>query len=155
MTSIRPVSFKKSASDMFIGNCSITDLGNTYGTPLYVLDEATIRHNCQLFTRILTEHYPNFTIAYASKAGLNIGISNIIASEGVGADVVSGGELYTVLKSNIDRHNIYFHGNNKSIQELELAIDHNVRLVVDNHHELQLISKIATQKTQLHWLCFE
>ena len=72
------------------------------------------------------------------KAGLNLGISNLIASEGIGADVVSGGELYTVLKSNIDPEKVYFHGNNKSLQELELAIQHDIRLVVDNAYEVQI-----------------
>ena len=148
MSSIRPITFRKSAHDIFIGTCSLTELANTYGTPLYVLDEATIRQNCQLFTRILSEHYPNFSIAYASKAGLNIGISNLMASENIGADVVSGGELFTVLNSNINRDHIYFHGNNKSKEELSLAITHNIRLVVDNHYELQNIQSIARQQNK-------
>ena len=154
MTHIRPISFKKSADDIFVGGCSLTELATTYGTPLYVLDEATIRSNCQQFSKILTEHYPNFTIAYASKAGLNIGIANLIASEGIGADVVSGGELYTVLKSNIDPTKVYFHGNNKSSQELELAIDHNIRIVVDNAHELSLIQSIAESKQKKALIMF-
>ena len=76
MNRIRPVTFKKTANDILIGGCSLTDLATTYGTPLYVLDESSIRNNCQLFTNVLNEHYPNYTIAYASKAGLNIGIAN-------------------------------------------------------------------------------
>ncbi len=154
MNRIRPITFKKSANNIVIGGCRLSDLADTYGTPLYVLDEATIRHNCQLFTRVLTEHYPNFTIAYASKAGLNIGISNVIASEGIGADVVSGGELFTVLNSHIDRQKIYFHGNNKSITELSLAIDHDIRIVVDNDYELQLIKSIATEKKKTALIMF-
>ena len=97
-------------------------------------------------TRTLTEHYPDFTIAYASKAGLNIGISNIIASEGCGVDVVSGGELFTALKSDVDPTMIYFHGNNKSKTELELAIDNNIKIIVDNEFELELIAAIASSK---------
>ena len=98
---------------------------------------------CQLFTNILNEHYPNFVMP--SKAGLNIGISNLIASENLGADVVSGGELYTVLNSDIDQDKVYFHGNNKSKQELELAIKHHIRIVVDNEFELDLIKDISSQ----------
>ena len=154
MNRIRPITFKKSINDIFIGGCSLKDLGHTYGTPLYILDEATIRFNCQQFTNILTEHYPNYTIAYASKAGLNIGISNLIASEGIGADVVSGGELYTVLKSNIDPQSVYFHGNNKSVQELEMAIEHNIRIVVDNQHELHQIQAIAESKQKKALIMF-
>ena len=132
MNQVRPITTQKGATDISIGSCSLSEIAATYGTPLYVLDEATIRSNCQLFTRTLTEHYPDFTIAYASKAGLNIGISNIIASEGCGVDVVSGGELFTALKSDIDPTMIYFHGNSKSKNELELAIDNQIKIIVDN-----------------------
>ena len=128
-----------------IGKCSLFELANEYGTPLYILDEQTIRKNCQVFTNTLSESYPNHTIIYASKAALNIGIANIIASENCGADVVSGGELFTVLKSNISKNKIYFHGNNKSTTELELAIKNKVKIVVDNPHELSMIESISTQ----------
>ena len=146
MNQVRPITTQKGATDILIGGCSLSEIAATYGTPLYVLDEATVRSNCQLFTRTLTEHYPDFTIAYASKAGLNIGISNIIASEGCGVDVVSGGELFTALKSDVDPTMIYFHGNNKSKTELELAIDNNIKIIVDNEFELELIAAIASSK---------
>ena len=154
MNRIRPMTFKKSANDIIIGGCPLSQLAADYGTPLYVLDEATIRNNCQLFTNVLNEHYPNYTIAYASKAGLNIGISNVLASEGIGADVVSGGELFTVLNSHIDPNKIYFHGNNKSIKEIALAVDHNIRIVVDNTYELELIESIATEKNKRAQIMF-
>ena len=146
MNQVRPITTQKGATDISIGSCSLSEIAATYGTPLYVLDKATIRSNCQLFTRTLTEHYPDFTIAYASKAGLNIGISNIIASEGCGVDVVSGGELFTALKSDIDPTMIYFHGNNKSKNELELAIDNQIKIIVDNEFELELIAAISSSK---------
>ena len=101
MINLYPATFHKRIDDIAIGQCSLKELAQNYGTPLYVIDETTIRNNCQLFTNVLNEHYPNYTIAYASKAGLNIGIANIIASEGCGIDVVSGGELHTVLNSAI------------------------------------------------------
>ena len=145
MANIYPHSFQKLHNDIKIGGCSLKDLAEEFGTPLYVLDEGTIRDNCQLFTKTLTEHYPNFTIAYASKANLNIGIANVIADEGCGADVVSGGELFTVLKSDINPDKVYFHGNNKSATELELAISNDIRIVVDNKYELSLIESISHQ----------
>ena len=145
MTNIYPSTFQKRIDDIYIGSCSLKELATTYGTPLYVLDEQTIRNNCRVFTHILDEHYPNFTIAYASKAGLNLGIANIIASENCGVDVVSGGELHTALNSNISTDRIYFHGNNKSIQELTLAIEHDIRIVIDNQFELSNIEQIASQ----------
>jgi diaminopimelate decarboxylase len=146
MSTVRPTTFQKLATDIMVGDCSLTELAHTYGTPLYILDEQTIRKNCQQFTQTLTKHYPDATVAYASKAALNIGIANIVASENCGADVVSGGELYTVLKSNIDKTKIYFHGNNKSKEELDLAITHNIHIIVDNPYELSLIETIATEK---------
>ena len=154
MNRIRPLTTNKQAQDILVGGCSLNELASHYGTPLYVLDETTIRENCRTFTRTLTEHYPNFTIAYASKAGLNIGISNLIASESVGADVVSGGELFTVLNSQIDRNKIYFHGNNKSKEELRLAIKNEVRIVVDNHHEFDMIEAIATAENKQALIMF-
>ena len=84
---------------------------------------------------------------------MNIGIANLIASEGFGADVVSGGELYTVLQSKIKPDCIYFHGNNKSSDELELAIKNNVQLV-DNATELGLIATIATKNKQQALILF-
>jgi diaminopimelate decarboxylase len=146
MTQIHPLTFKKTPNDLWIGGCSLTSLAETYGTPLYVLDESTIIKNCRSFTESLSRTTSEFTIAYASKAGLTIGLSNLLASEKMGADVVSGGELYTILNSKIDPQKVYFHGNNKSKQELDFAITNNIRLVVDNAHELEQIIDIATQK---------
>ena len=138
----RPISFKKTFDDIFIGGCSLTELANTYGTPLYILCEDTIRSHCKEFKQA-TQTYPSTIIAYASKANINIGLANLLASEGIGADVVSGGELFTVLKSTINRDQIYFHGNNKSFTELDLAIKHDVKIVVDNVYELQHIQSIC------------
>ena len=151
---IWPITIKKTNNDILIGGCSLSQLAKTYKTPLYIIDEATIIHQCQLFTQLLTKHYPNYCVAYASKAGLNIGISNIMGAQGIGADVVSGGELYTVLNSTINADSVYFHGNNKSLEELSLAIDHNIRLVVDNEDELKNIASIAQQKNKQALLMF-
>ncbi len=143
-----PITGERHESDHRIGGCSVRELVSTYGTPLYVVDEATLRYNCQQFTTTLRDHYPNATVAYASKAGLTVGIANIIASEQLGADVVSGGELYTILQSRVDPERVYFHGNNKSGSEIDLAIRHCVTIVVDNAHELAHIQAIATDLQQ-------
>lgn len=141
----RPITFKKTIDDIVIGGCSLTALAQAYGTPLYVLCDATIRAYCNEFKQAVRD-YPSAIIAYASKANISIGLANILASEGIGADVVSGGELYTILNSNIQHDHIYFHGNNKSMAELELAIDHAVKIVVDNPYELQYIQTICQTK---------
>jgi diaminopimelate decarboxylase len=146
MTHYKPVTFKK---DKFgngnIGGVPIGDLVAKYGTPLYVLDEETIRTNCKKYTESLIDSPFESQVLYAGKANLNIGLLNIIASEGLGLDVVSGGELYSALKSDINPSFIYFHGNNKSFNELELAIKNNVTLVLDNFQELENIINVVKE----------
>jgi diaminopimelate decarboxylase len=128
-----------------IGEVSLDFLAQTYQTPLYVLDEQTIRRNCRLYTEALAQHYPNSKVLYAGKANLNVGLINLMVHEGLGLDVVSGGELYTALKSQIDPSAIYFHGNNKSLEELRLALQHGVTIVVDNYQELQHLIELGKE----------
>ncbi|MGB9613523.1 MAG: diaminopimelate decarboxylase [Candidatus Margulisiibacteriota bacterium] len=129
-----------------IGGCDVVDLAKEFGTPLYVLDEKTIRDRCQQYLKSFRSHYPNTEIIYASKALCTIGTSEIIASEGLGFDVSSGGELYTVLKAKVDPKKIYFHGNNKSLSEIRDGILAAVGcFVVDSEQELENLEKIAEE----------
>ncbi|MFC1617111.1 diaminopimelate decarboxylase [Candidatus Margulisiibacteriota bacterium] len=122
---------------------SAVNLVREYGSPLYVLDEEVLRENCRKYVSTIKENYPDFLVAYASKALSAIGILDVLAEEGLGADVVSGGELYTALKSKVKPENILFHGNNKSGQELEYAIQEKIKIVIDNGDELEKIIQIA------------
>jgi len=141
---IRPNTFQKnSLGQAEVGGVSVASLVEMYGTPLYVMDEKTIRDNCQLYTSVLKQSETPYQVLYAGKANLSVGLVNIIASEGLGLDVVSGGELYTALQSRLDPTLIYFHGNNKSRSELELAISHHVTIVLDNRHELEMIKQVS------------
>lgn len=128
-----------------IGGVDTVALAAKYGTPLYVMDEDAIRANCRALKRSLDEHYAqNGMVLYASKAFCCKQIYRIIAQEGLGADVVSGGELYTALEAGFPAERIYFHGNNKTPQELSMALDAGVgRIVVDNLEELELLSALA------------
>ncbi len=128
---------------MALGGVALSSLANTYDTPLYVMDGATLVKNCQTYTHSLATHYPDSLVVFAGKANLNLGLLNVLAKEGLGVDVVSGGELYTALKSRMTPSNIVFHGNNKSKSELEMAISNGIRIVVDHHHELHQIATIA------------
>ncbi len=121
-------------------------LAAKYGTPLYVMDEDAIRENCRAMKNSLDECYDkNGMVLYASKAFSCKQIYRIINEEGLGADVVSGGELYTALEAGFPAKNIYFHGNNKTMQELTFALEKDVGyIVVDNLTELELLSSIAT-----------
>lgn len=141
---ITPITYiKKEHGHATVGGVPIETLVNTYQTPLYIIDEDTVRANCQLYTSALHKKSIPSLVLYAGKANLNIGLLNIIASEGLGLDVVSGGELYSALKSNIRKDAIYFHGNNKSKDELLLALKHGVTLVLDNLQELDNISELV------------
>ncbi len=127
-----------------IGGCDLTDLVQQWGSPLYVLDEFTLREACRQYRESLQQHYPGSSLAiYASKAWNCLAVCGVVASEGLGIDVVSGGELYTALQAGINSEKIYFHGNNKSSEELQLAIENNCKIVVDNWLELQLLESLA------------
>ena len=126
-----------------IGGCDLVKLVEKYGTPLYVLDEFTLRNICKDYKEAF-KGYPKVNMMYASKALCSMATSAIIASEGFGFDVVSAGEIYTVYKAGADMSKVLFNGNNKSFDELTLAIELGVgRISVDNFFELSLLDEIA------------
>ena len=136
-----------------IGGCDTVLLAKKFGTPLYVLDEKDIRENCRAYKTLFKSKYPNSDIVYASKALSAIGILKIIADEGLGVDVSSGGELYAAVKAGFSPKKIYFHGNNKSRYEIEEGLAASVgRFVVDNFDELKMLDEITVKtgkKTQV------
>lgn len=130
-----------------IGGCDTVDLVKEYGTPLYVMDEEHIREICKDYYNSFMAKYPNSEVIYASKSFLNLTMARLIYEENLGLDVVSGGELYTALQADFPANRIYFHGNNKSIDELNLALEAGVgRIVVDNLYELELLNHLAKEK---------
>jgi diaminopimelate decarboxylase len=136
-----------SQGHLLIGGCDCVELCKKFGTPLYVFDEYTLRSKCREFKTEFTTRYPGTIIAYASKAFLNRALATIIKQEGLGLDVVSGGELSVAQSVDFPRENVYFHGNNKTADELKLALDWGIgRIVVDNSHELELLDSLAGDK---------
>ena len=131
-----------------IGGCDAVNLAKEYGTPLYVMDEEHIRKCMRAYKNSVDTFYNgNGLILYASKALSTMYMYKIAKEENLGADVVSGGELYTALKAGFDSEKIYFHGNNKTYDEIEFAINENVgRIVVDNERELDIIDEISSKK---------
>ena len=126
------------AGNLTVGGCDLADLAKEFGTPLYVMDERTIRARCRDYLQCFRAGYANTEISFACKALCAVGILEIVASEGLGFDVSSGGELYTALKAKADPKKIYFHGNNKSPREIREGLAAGVgRFVVDNHDELK------------------
>lgn len=131
-----------------IGGCDSVDLAKEYGTPLYVMDEAVIRRNCRLYKDAMDKYYDGYgLVLYACKAFCNLAACRIAYQEGLGLDVVSGGELFTAAKAGFPMEKVYFHGNNKTPDEIRMGIDYNVgRFVVDNYEELKIIEKIAGER---------
>ena len=144
---LKPITIKTNDNgNLSIGGCDLTELAEKYGTPLYVLDEETIRAVCRDYKKAFSK-YKKVRMMYASKALCTMGTSVLISSEGFGFDVVSGGEIYTLHKAGIDMSNVLFNGNNKSIDELNLALDLGVgRISVDNFLELSLLNELAKSK---------
>lgn len=129
---------------LLIGGCDAVALAREYGTPLYVLDERRIRDACRAYKQALADTNVAGRILYAGKALLTTAMCRIVLEEGLGLDVVSGGELYTALSADFPPERIYFHGNNKSDAELEMAVDAGVgRIVVDNVGELERLEAAA------------
>jgi diaminopimelate decarboxylase len=127
-----------------VGGCAIPDLVHRYGSPLYILDEETLRIACQQYRESFQRHYPGESLVlYASKAWSCLAVCALVASEGLGIDVVSGGELYTALQAGVNPKTIYLHGNNKSLPELQLAIESGCTIVVDNWYELKLLAELG------------
>mgnify|MGYP004453379775 FL=1 len=139
---IKPITAKVE-KNLTIGGCDTVELVEKYGSPLYVIDEATLRAICNDFKNAF-KSYPHTRMMYASKALCTSAITKLLDSEGFGFDTVSIGEIYTVLNSGVSLSKVLFNGNNKTEEELDFAIKNNIgRISVDNFLEVKLISKIA------------
>ena len=131
-----------------IGGCDTVSLAREFGTPLYAFDEEQIRKNARDYKKSIDDNYGgNGLVLYASKAFCCKEMCRICNEEGLGLDVVSGGELYTALSAGFPAKKIYFHGNNKTAAELCEALDAGVgRIIVDNLTELETLNSIACEK---------
>ncbi len=129
-----------------IGGCDAIELARTYGTPLYVLDEAHLRANCRAYREALAQHAARPQVMYAGKALLTKAVARIVAAEGLGVDVASGGELTTALRAGVEPQMMLLHGNFKSPAEMRLALESGIgRVVVDSLPELAQWQQIATE----------
>lgn len=143
--SIKPVTTVRK-ENLTIGGCDLVDLAKKYGTPLYVIDEASLRGICREYINAFQD-YKNIRMTYASKALCNLAITRILSEEGFGFDTVSAGEIYTVSKAGVDMSEVTFNGNNKSADEIKFALDLKVgRFSVDNFLEAKLLNELAKEK---------
>ena len=143
--------------ELWLGGCAASALADRYGTPLYAFDEATIAESIETYRAALAKHYPaRAQIAYAAKAGLSTALAQFFSSRELHLDVVSAGEMAVALRAGFPASRIHFHGNNKSRDELTAALAERVgRIVVDNFHELGMLSELAAGRKSnpvLIWL---
>ena len=126
----------------------LIDVAKQYGTPAYVMSESQLRENCREFTTAMKRNFgENYKVAYASKALCARFLYPILASEGIHADVVSGGELYTALKAGFNPKHLHFHGNNKTVAELEMAVECGIgSIIIDAFEEVDRIEAICAKK---------
>ncbi|EUJ32910.1 diaminopimelate decarboxylase [Listeria floridensis FSL S10-1187] len=130
-----------------IGGVDTLKLVEQYGTPLYVYDVALIRERARGFKETFAELGVAAQVAYASKAFSALAIYQLMAEEGLSLDVVSGGELYTAIQAGFPAERIHFHGNNKTADEIELALDYKIGcIVLDNFHEIALLKEMLHEK---------
>ncbi|PZV15988.1 MAG: diaminopimelate decarboxylase [Pseudanabaena sp.] len=137
-----------SSDHLEIGGCDVVDLVRQYGSPLYILDEVSLRTACQQYRDAFSKHYQGQSqVLYASKAWSCLAVCAIVGSEGLGIDVVSAGEILTALGADVSPSLIYFHGNNKSADELSYALESGCTIVVDNWHELKTLDLLAKEQS--------
>lgn len=135
------------AGSLEIGGVDTRELAETFGTPLYVIDEALVRQRCREFMEAFRASGVPFEVSYASKAFCVKAMCRLVEEEGLSLDVVSDGELYTALEAGFPAERIHFHGNNKTPDEIAMALDAKIGyFVVDNFIELHLLNEIAKER---------
>jgi diaminopimelate decarboxylase len=143
-----PVTAKKTANEVIeIGGCEVTKLRESFRTPLYIIDIETVRGQCQEYRQCFDFGDFKSEIIYASKAFCTIPMCQLIRQSGLSIDVSTGGELFTALRSGFEAEKIYFHGNNKSMDEIKFALNYKVgTFIVDNFEELETINLLAKER---------
>lgn len=127
-----------------IGGKSVFELREEFKTPLYVVDEKLVRDIARTYKQSFSLEGIETEVIYASKAFQNIAMCKLIAEEGLGLDVVSGGELYTAVQADFPREKIYMHGNNKSTEELIMALNEGIgTIIIDNEQEMERIEALC------------
>lgn len=134
---------------LYFDGCNTVDLAKKYGTPLYVISETFISAKCAEIRDNFLTKYERTRAAYAGKAFLTLAMCKVIEKEGLCIDVVSGGELYTAVKADFPSEKIELNGNNKSVEEIEMAVDYNIgRIIIDGLDELSIIENVCRIKNK-------
>ena len=132
--------------ELNISGVGVSELKAQYGTPLYVYDENMLVNQCRIFINNFKSSKFNTEVLYASKAFSCLEVLRIASREGLGVDVVSLGEIHTAYKAGYDMKRAYFHGNNKTREELQYALEVGVgTIVIDNDYEYEMINEIVRE----------
>ena len=133
---------------LYFAGQDTVELAKQYGTPLYLMDEDRIRHNCRVYTQAFQKHFgPGSRPLYASKANSFKRIYEIMREEGMGIDVVSSGEIHTALQAGYDLSHAYFHGSNKTDEDIRYSMEHGIGyLVADNVEEVRAVEEEAARR---------
>jgi len=136
--------------ELIVGGCRLTDLAREFGTPLYVVDEAGLRNQAQRFDKGISSRWEGSRAVFASKAFPSTAIYRVMADEGLGVDVAGPGELFLALRAGVDPALIIHHGNAKTSDELKMAVDAGVGLIViDNFDDIARLEAIATRRQRV------
>jgi diaminopimelate decarboxylase len=141
---------RDSDGELHIGGVGVDQLARTYGTPVQVIDETEVRRRAATlraaFDRAAAAHDTTARIYYAGKALLNTSIVRWVLDEGLNVDVCTGGELEVALAGGADAGRLGFHGNNKSVAELERAVDAGVgTIIIDSLIEIERLAAIVSR----------
>ncbi len=135
--------------NLSIGGVDTIDLAKKFKTPLYVMDQELIETTIDRMKNTFKSTRFNTRIAYAGKAFLTTGMAKLINSKGLDLDAVSGGEMFTAYKAGFPMEKVHLHGNNKTFEEIEMAVDFGIdTIVVDNEDEIEKIEKICEEKNK-------
>ena len=141
------VRLKSKQGNLQVGGCDVPALAAKYGTPFYLFNENLLEERCQEIKTSFLYKYPGSRAVYASKAFLCKEMCRLVQRQGLGLDVVSGGELYTAIQAGFPMEQVILHGNNKTDGEIALAVTHQVgRVVVDNMYELERLQGEAARQ---------
>lgn len=145
---VLPVTAEVVNGRLWVAGCDLTALSDTYGTPLYIYDAATLDASVEAYASALRRHYPGpWEIAYAAKAFWCTAMAQWASSRGLGLDVVSGGELAIALRAGFPPERIHFHGNYKTDADLEMALEADIgRVVLDHEGEVERLERLAAAR---------
>ena len=143
--SLLPPSATIDGDDLRIGGCSLTEIASEFGTPAFVFDEQALRDRARSFVDGLASRYPRSRVCFATKACPSASMISILASEGLGFDVVGAGELRIALAGGADPASIVMHGNAKSDEDIAAALEARIGyIVVDGFDDIDRINRLAT-----------